>query len=132
MTDTSARAPLTGRALLVEDNAVVALDAEDMLRALGFADVDVASTTLRAMDLLRTHTYSAALVDLQLKDGPAARVLEAMVRMGLPFVIASGYAAGSESPAIHPGAPRIDKPYGEQDLAVALRAAQQHARGPRP
>lgn len=132
MTDTSARAPLTGRALLVEDNAVVALDAEDMLRGLGFADVDIASTTLRAMDLLRTHTYSAALVDLQLKDGSAAGVLDAMVRMGLPFVIASGYAAGSESPALHGGAPRIDKPYGEQDLAAALRAAQQRACGPRP
>lgn len=119
--------PLSGRALLIEDNAIVALDAEDMLRAIGFSAVDVAPSVARAMDLLRTQNYSGALLDLMVKDGSSVPVAEALVRTGVPFVIASGYNAGPTSPALA-AAPRITKPYDEHTLSEAMREAYERGK----
>ena len=38
MSDDLADGPLSGRALLIEDNAIVALDTQDMLGAMGFVE----------------------------------------------------------------------------------------------
>ncbi len=122
MDETRAVLPLSGRALLLEDNAVVALDAEEMLRAIGFEDVDVASSVARALEFLSVHEYAAGVLDLMVRDGSSHAIAEHFLARHVPFVIASGYDASGLSAAMRT-APRISKPYDEGMLRDALRAA---------
>ena len=112
-----------GRALLIEDNAIVAMNVEDMLRALGFDHVDCAASVEEALRFARTHTYASAIVDVKVKDGdslPAALVLAAN---GVPLVIASGYG-NAALPAGLENVPCLAKPYGDEELAAALGEAR--------
>ena len=107
-----------GRALLLEDNAIVALDAEEMLKSLGFDPIDIAPTTARALALISQRAYAVAVVDLMLRDGTSAPAIDALEARAVPTIIASGYAQDPNQ-AASTRAPRIVKPYDE----FALRAA---------
>jgi len=111
-----------GRALLVEDNAIVALNAEDMLLALGFERVDKAAAVAEALRLARTHSYAAALVDRMVRDGDAAPVARLLIGAGVPLVFATGY--DDDIPLGLDGAVRLAKPYDEESLRAALSEAR--------
>jgi CheY-like chemotaxis protein len=119
----------SGRALLIEDNAIVALDAEEMLKSLGFEAIDIAPTTARALALIAQHAYAAALVDLMLRDGASAPAIDALAARGVPIVIASGSVPDPRQ-AASANAPRITKPYDEFALRAALAQAWRSGRPP--
>src|SRR5690606_26354327 len=82
------------RALLVEDEALVAMVAEEALSALGFAHSS-ARTTAEAMVQFSAHAPDFALIDVGLPDGKGddlAIRLRAAARR-LRGVMASGYDA---------------------------------------
>ena len=63
------------RVLIIEDNALIALDLETQMEDLGCDVVGVAVTAAQAIDTARRTLPDLALVDLQLADGagPALR-----------------------------------------------------------
>ncbi len=110
--------------LLVEDNVIIALDAEDMLRAIGFADVMVASGAGRALEILKETRPTAALLDVNLGQEDSLPVARALAEMGVPFAFASGYGDTARLAELFPDVKVIGKPYAEAQLrAVALLAA---------
>jgi CheY-like chemotaxis protein len=122
MSDPGSRPPPRGRALIIEDSAILALNAEDMLRSIGFHPIDVASTVAEALQLSRAHIYSAALIDLMVKDGEALPAALVLAGKHVPIVIASGYADVA-LPAALAHAPRLQKPYDDETLLAALNEA---------
>ena len=127
MSDDLADGPLSGRALLIEDNAIVALDTQDMLGAMGFDPIDIAASVAEALVLMQAHSYSAAVVDLVVKDGSSRPAMDQLIKAGVPFVIASGYVNdGTAAPALK-SAPQITKPYDEALLRAALVEARRQA-----
>jgi len=111
------------RALVVEDEALVALIAEEALSGLGF-DVEVAASGKEALAAFERATPDLAVIDVGLPDMRGDE-LAMRVRAGAPetpILMASGYDA-AEIAARFPADARlviVAKPYTEGDLAAAV------------
>jgi CheY-like chemotaxis protein len=121
--ETSRVSALAGRrVLLVEDERLIALLAEDMLTDLGCEVVGPAASLAEARALAdREGKLDAALLDVNLRGEPVHPLAEALRARGVAVVLVSGYAdplAGSAA-----ALPVVAKPYLSADLAAALTAA---------
>jgi DNA-binding response OmpR family regulator len=111
---------LSGSALLVEDEALVALMIEDMLVALGIDVVASAAQLAKACELAASAAFDVAVLDVNLAGEfvfPAARILQ---ERGIPFLFSTGYGQ-------HPlngefkNALAIAKPFSVEQLGEKLR-----------
>ncbi len=105
-------------ALLVEDEALIAMVAEDNLRAMDF-DVIWVETGARALEALsRTPDLALAVIDVGLPDMRGDDLAT------LPIIIVSGYdSAEIGKPFVGDVWVRVlGKPYSEHDLRVAINA----------
>ena len=115
--------------LLVEDQMIVAMQIEDMLRAIGCEVVGPVGTLQAAVALAHEEALDLAVLDVNL-DGekvyPAAEELQAR---GIPFILATGYGK-STLPEKWRDLPRLSKPFGPGELEQLLRsvASRSHAR----
>lgn len=112
------------RVLVVEDDPVLAMATEDILRNAGVQDVEVCPTTEAAMEALRTQRPDAVVLDVHLSDRDdgwaIAELLEAFGNQSPRIVFATG------SPEAIPAAVAelgivLTKPYLPADLIDALR-----------
>src|SRR5436189_5978049 len=78
------------RLLIVEDDAVVAVDYHFQLRAVGAEAQGYKPTNKAGLDYLATHDIDAAIVDYCLRDGPCYPLLRLLQRRGIPFLVVSG------------------------------------------
>ena len=120
------------RILVVEDEALIALELECLLDDLGYVTVGVAGSSAEAIELGRTTVPDIALVDIHLIDGPTgidvARTLSSDPRTSVVFMTAND----KRIPADFAGALGvIAKPYSERAVAGALRYVAR-ATGRRP
>jgi CheY-like chemotaxis protein len=83
--------PLAGRSILVvEDNAIIAMDVVQGLQAAG-ASVSEARSLSDALRKAECPSLSAAVLDHALNDGDASQVCDRLDQRCIPFVIYSGY-----------------------------------------
>jgi len=114
------------RALLVEDEALVAMVAEEFLAELGFEPIP-ARNAAEAMEIIASgEDLVVALVDVGLPDqrgDELARRLRTL-RPQMPILMASGYDQGDLIAQFKDddGIGVLSKPYTEADLARALEA----------
>ena len=105
---------------MLEDNLIIALDAEDMLSQLG-AEVRTANTVRQALQAIEEIDPIFALLDVNLGGAetslPVARKLK---ELGVPFVFATGYGEGFNLPADLRSAPVVRKPYYLETLQAML------------
>ena len=113
---------LRPRALIVEDEAVIALDLIAIFEDLGYSP-DVASSTERALHLLATRSYDVATIDINLHGVPSTPVAVDLCRRRIPFMVATGYEA-PDLPDECKHVPVVSKPFIAEDIKVALEAAQ--------
>lgn len=112
-----------GKALLVEDETLVAMIAEEILMSIGFEPVSVDSCAL-ALKALEQDTFGIAVIDVGLPD-MRGDDLCARVRLAYPdlgVVLASGYDE-SDLRRRFTGDGRVavlGKPYTERDLREAI------------
>ncbi|WP_066774664.1 HWE histidine kinase domain-containing protein [Croceicoccus mobilis] len=106
--------------LLVEDSALIALDAEDKLRELGAAEVSLAASNGAAARALDGGDIEFAMLDFNLGRENSTPTAEKLARMGIPFVFASGYGGDDTIPEQFADVPVILKPYAVQQIAQAL------------
>jgi DNA-binding response OmpR family regulator len=108
------------RVLVVEDEALLALDIADQLRDAGLEVVGPATSVGEALKLVGGTGCDIAILDVNLGSetaGPIARELRAR---GTPFVVLSGYSSAQHPPEFH-GAPLLSKPTRPADLVTLLR-----------
>jgi CheY-like chemotaxis protein len=121
---------LTGRRLLVvEDQFLVALDLEQMLRAFGASVTDLASSLADALAAIERGLPDLAILDVKLGNETTAPIARALSDRGVPFLFVSGYSDLSAFPESFRNRPLVRKPIASADLAAALvaLAATQHA-----
>lgn len=106
--------------LLVEDEPIVAMHAEDMLLELGSGTVEVCYRVDPAIAAIAGNRFDAAVLDINLNGERSFPVAAILAERSIPFIFATGFA-DRETP--FPGAPVISKPYRAQELAVALSQA---------
>ncbi len=83
---------LTGKSvLLLEDNMIVALEAEELLGELGASPIHVANSMAEAYRLLAEQTIDAAMLDVNLGPETSFPLAEKLAADGVPFLFASGY-----------------------------------------
>ena len=109
------------RILVVEDEALIALELEFLLDDLGYVTVGVAASSAEAIALGRATAPDVALVDVHLVDGPTgvdvARALSADPRTTVVFMTANA----KRIPDDFAGAfGVIAKPYSERAVASTL------------
>ncbi len=115
-----------GRILVVERQAVVALDLQRILREAGYRVVGPASTAGEVRRLVDRGAIDGAIVDLDLAPAAATAIADLLERAGIPAVLLSG-AALEALPDRHRDRPLVHKPYTGAGLVTALRQALEKA-----
>ena len=101
---------------------MVAMMLEDMLADLGCEVVGPAASLAAGLELARSASIDAAVLDVNLAGQKVFPIADALTERGVPFVFATGYGrAGLREEDT--GRPVVQKPYSTQELARTLRAA---------
>lgn len=103
------------RVLLVEDEALIAMMAEDMIDSIGHSVVRTATTLNEALAACADGDFEVALLDVNLNGDTSMAVATALKARGCPFAFTTGYGAGGVDPA-HSDCPVLTKPYALAEL----------------
>ena len=121
--------PIAPRLLIVEDSYLLVLTLETMCEELGWQIVGPASRLDQAMEMARTETFDAALLDVNLDGEMSWGVADVLNARGIPFAFSTGYDQIDILPARLAGSVILAKPYRLGVVEQLLR--QMMARGAR-
>jgi DNA-binding response OmpR family regulator len=114
---------LTGSCVAIfEDEALLAMWAEDVITAAGGAVTGIAGSVAEAEGLLLLVRPAAVVVDLNLRGDDAVPLLRRLHREGMPCVVTTGYPT-DYLPADLRDVPLLPKPYAARELVEALSRA---------
>ena len=108
------------RILAAEDELLVAMQLEDILRTLGCAVVGPVASLADALEAARGERLDGAVIDVNLRGELIFPAAEILVDRGVPILFCSGYIDASLFPEAFRDHPRITKPYHDEMLQQAL------------
>jgi len=111
---------LSGTALIVEDNLIIAMSAEVILLELGARHVEAAASVKEAMSIIERSLPAFALLDLNLGHENSIAVGRRLLELKVPFVFATGYGERAPIPAELSEVPVLQKPYTKEVVEAAL------------
>lgn len=111
------------RVLVVEDELMLTMTLERILKGAGAEPVGPATTVAEALFLAGSERIDAAVLDVNVADEPVFPVADMLRAQGVPFIFATGYATDSVMPARHKDVPRLPKPYRQDRLLQMLARA---------
>ena len=108
--------PPRAKVLVAEAVAVIARDLQGILQGFGCAVLGPVAAVADALRLLERERPDAALLELDLKDGHAAPLAEALACRGVPFALVTAHDRGEHEEPVLRAAPRVPKPYRRGEL----------------
>jgi len=105
------------RVLVVEDEAIVALEIASVLLKAGFEVVGPARSVNQALDLLNERGCDAAVLDINLGSETSESIAHRLNGIGTGFVSVSGYSR-EQHPAVFKSAATLTKPL-QANLLIA-------------
>lgn len=108
------------RVLVVEDEAFIAMDLEQMLQELGCEIIGTASTVDGALAQVRRGGIDGALLDSNLHGASVLPVAEALTEADVPFILLTGYSRRDSDPPLLREARRVSKPFSLASLSTAI------------
>jgi DNA-binding response OmpR family regulator len=120
------------RILLVDDEALVAMDAEDVLTDAGYCVVGPAYSLETALDLARKAPVHAAVLDVNLAGVAIWPVADLLFARGIPFILLTGFGKGLKLPNSCKDAPVVGKPLQASDLLTAIESLFPRVKSPSP
>lgn len=109
--------------LLLEDEYLVALDAELLLKELGVRHVETAATLGEAEERARERRFDLAVLDVNVNGQMSFDLAKSLRASGTPVIFTTGYELkGRNIPEVDP-ALCISKPYTSERLRQVLCAA---------
>jgi light-regulated signal transduction histidine kinase (bacteriophytochrome) len=122
----AAHRPLAGKSLLlVEDQALIAMDVEDALRNLGASHIMSAPSAQTALAEIARGVPDCAVLDINLSGETSIQVADALLANAVPFIFATGYRESAMIPERFAHVPIVRKPMSESALAEKLATALQ-------
>jgi light-regulated signal transduction histidine kinase (bacteriophytochrome) len=113
--------PLQGLSvLLLEDNLIVALEAEDFLRTLGASSIATASSIGAAEKVCETTLVDFAVLDVNLGFENSLSFAARLRSANTPFVFASGYGEQEVPGESRVSELTVSKPYNLESLRAAI------------
>jgi len=107
------------RVLVVEDEAPIALQLEDMLSELGCGVIGPASRVGQALRLIEGQEVDAAVLDLNIAGELVYPVADALAERGLPHIFVTGYGADALTEPYR-NRPVLEKPFLRRALREAM------------
>jgi DNA-binding response OmpR family regulator len=106
--------------LIVEDEALVALAIEDVVRELGAEQVHICADVSSALEAASTGRFDCAILDVVLRDGTSVAVADQLESRGIPLLFSSG-SGDSRLPERHRKHPLLSKPFADDVLKATIR-----------
>ena len=110
--------------LVVEDNLVIALEAESLLTDMGVETVTLASRVADALRAIETDPPDSAILDVNLGSETSEPVARVLAGQGIPFVFATGYGELKSLIEAFPGVTILQKPYSREGMERAIARSQ--------
>jgi two-component sensor histidine kinase/DNA-binding response OmpR family regulator len=107
------------RLLLVEDELVVGLFMQDLLKAIGYRPTDPIGRLSEAINAATQERFEGAILDMNLNGEIVYPLAELLTKQRVPFLFVTGYAPGSLDPRFTQ-VPILQKPVVQDELAGAL------------
>lgn len=104
------------RILVVEDEGLVALNLERILRRFGCEVIGPISEVNDIIEVVVKHRPDGALLDVNLRGRKVFDVLPELINLRVPFVLISGYDDPTLFPPAFRDLPRVSKPFDESAL----------------
>jgi CheY-like chemotaxis protein len=108
------------RVLIVEDEFLIALEMEMLLRDEGCTVLGPVNSVDRALELIDREQPDAALLDLNLNGVMSTPIAAELEARHVPFVTVTAYAQDARREPELAGAPRVDKPIRHGELMRVL------------
>jgi DNA-binding LytR/AlgR family response regulator len=118
--------------LLLEDEFLIALEAEDMLTRMGAARIEIAQDLDEADRLLAKSHFDVAMLDVNVNGRTSLDLAAELKQRGVPVLFATGYELKSKSIPADDSIPYITKPYSADKLESALVSTLADTSGPLP
>jgi two-component sensor histidine kinase/CheY-like chemotaxis protein len=116
----SGNGPEPCRILVVEDEALVALQLQNDLEQHGCHVVGPARSLKHGLLLAAQERLDAAFVDISLGRDTSAAIADQLLAREIPFVFATGYSETAMLPEHLREIPKLSKPYGTKEICDAL------------
>ena len=108
------------RVLIIEDEPMIAENIRAGLEDAGFAIAGIAGKLEKALRLIETAVFDAAIIDANLAGVSAGPAATSLVARALPFIVLSGYSELQLSDVFAQGL-FIQKPYRIAQLVDGLK-----------
>lgn len=109
--------------LLLEDEYLIALDAEQILRELGVGRIEMTSTLGEAQERAREGRFDLALLDVNVNGEMSFDLAKSLRARGVPVVFTTGYELKGRGIPEVDSALCVSKPYTSERLRQVLCAA---------
>jgi len=108
------------RILVVEDEALLAMELEQVLEAAGYTIIGPCSNLKSAAEASRGEAINLAVLDINLNGEMVYPLADELSEEGIPFILMTGYDTSS-LPERFRGAPRVSKPFDPAPLAEKIQ-----------
>lgn len=112
---------MSANILVVEDEFLVAMQIETVLREAGWGVTGPAGTLASAMTLARSAACDGAVLDVNLRGERVDEVAVILSERGIPFLFVSGYGREHLPQTFRDNAVFLAKPWSDQTLVRAVR-----------
>ncbi|MGD9770055.1 MAG: response regulator, partial [Pseudolabrys sp.] len=117
----------SGTVLILEDNLIIAMDAEAIMERLGAKRVDIASNVRDALRTIEKTPPDFALLDINLGNENSIPVALKLKQLGIPFAFATGYGERAPLPPNLTDVRVVQKPYMPEALIAAMPLENKNA-----
>ena len=107
------------RILVVEDEALIAMDFAETLSYAGYVVIGPAKSVAQALALIAKFGCDAAVLDTNLGAETSEQVARALAQRGTPYISTSGYSR-EQQPEFMQTAPLLGKPVSSEMLLAAV------------
>jgi CheY-like chemotaxis protein len=123
--------PMTPRRILiVEDEALVAMQLQAELEADGHRVIGPARSLKQATVLAQQADFDLALIDVRLGREISTAVADELLKRNIPFALTTGYAEGALVPEHLRAIPRLVKPYGPDSIRSIIEKLKELSGSP--
>ncbi|NLR95518.1 response regulator [Rhizobium sp. P38BS-XIX] len=106
------------RVLILEDNLIIAMEAEEILRLVGINEVEIASNLEQAVNAVHSDHYDFAMLDVNLGESTSFGFARLLMERGISFGFVSGYSDTLDFPPDLQNVPLLNKPFDEQSMRL--------------
>jgi len=99
------------RGLIVEDNLIIAMDAEASLERMGVEFIDIAANVSEALHLITQRKPDFAILDVNLGGETSFPIADKLADLAVPFIFTTGYGKNIAFPDRFENVPVVTKPY---------------------